>query len=169
MPDRKATIELYSDVHCPWAYMALYRLRKVLPEYSDRVRVVVRSLSLEIQNGRCTPKPILDLEFLLIPQQEPEIPVHPWRGPEWQFPPTLLPAFEAEKAAALQGDNAAWEFSWQLRRAFFFGSRTICMRHELIKIAAEAGLDVDRFTADWDQGRLRQAVLSDTHRGWDQI
>ena len=163
------TVELFSDIHCPWAYMALYRLRKVVPEYRDRVRIVFSSLSLEIENGRCTPKPILDLEFLLIAQQEPEIPIHPWRTPEWQFVPTLLPAFEAEKAAALQGDDAAWEFSWRLRHAFFYRSRTICMRNELEAVARDAGLDVERFLGDWDSGRLREQVLADTRRGWDEL
>jgi predicted DsbA family dithiol-disulfide isomerase len=163
------TIEFFSDIHCPWAYMALYRLRKVFPDYSDRVRIAFRSLSLELQNGRCTPKPILDVEFLLIAQQEPEIPIHPWRSPEWQFVPTLLPAFEAEKAAALQGDDAAWEFSWRVRHAFFYRSRTICMRNELESVAHDAGLDSERFLKDWDSGLLREPVLADTERGWNKL
>lgn len=56
-PSGLPTIELYGDVHCPWTYMALYRLRKVWPEYSSKVRVVFRALALELKNKRSTPKP----------------------------------------------------------------------------------------------------------------
>ena len=169
MPESLPTIELYSDIHCPWAYMALYRLRAVWPEYEGRVRVAFRALSLEIKNERPTPKPILDVETVLMELQEPELPIYGWRRPEWQYVPTLLPAFEAEKAAAQQGDEAVWRFSWQVRRAFFAESRTICTRFELAKVADEAGLDVDRFLRDWDSGRFREEVLADTHRGWEEL
>jgi predicted DsbA family dithiol-disulfide isomerase len=169
MPSPPVTIELYSDIHCPWAYMALFRLRKVLPEYDSRVRIIFRALSLELKNQRSTPKPILNVEIPLIAQQEPDIPIRLWSRPDWQFVPTLLPAFEAEKAAALQGDDAAWEFSWAVRHAFFRRSRTICMRYELAAIAADAGLDADRFLTDWDSGRMRQQVIADTNHGWEDL
>lgn len=169
MTEQIPTIELYSDIHCPWAYMALFRLRTVWPEYRGRVRIVFRALALELKNERSTPKPTLDVEIPLIKEQQPDIPIRHWRRPEWQFVPTLLPAFEAEKAAAIQGDEAAWEMSWRLRNAFFEHSRTICMRHELARAAREASLDVDRFLADWDSGRIRELVLTDSRRGWDEL
>ena len=102
-------------------------------------------------------------------QQEPDLPIGPWSAPEWQYVPTLLPAFEAEKAAAQQGDEAAWEFAWRLRYAFFAESRTICMRFELEEIARAAGLDVDRFLADWDSGLLREPVEAESHHGWEVL
>jgi predicted DsbA family dithiol-disulfide isomerase len=163
------TAELYSDIHCPWAYMAIFRLRKVWPEYRGKVRVAFRALSLEIRNERTTPKPILDQEVVLMARQEPELPIWPWRSELWKFVPTFLPAFEAEKAAALQGDEAVWEYTWRLRNAFFEHSRSVCTRFELGSIAEEAGLDVNRFLADWDSGRLRESVLADTRHGWDDL
>jgi predicted DsbA family dithiol-disulfide isomerase len=163
------TIELYSDVHCPWAYMALYRLRLIWPEYRGRVRIVFRSLSLELKNLRPTPKPILDQEIPLIAQQQPDIPIDIWRGPLWTFVPTFLPAFEAEKAAERQGDEAAWEFSWLVRHAFFARSRTVCMRFELADIAREAGLDVGQFLDDWDSGLLREVIEAESHHGWEVL
>src|SRR5579885_1951968 len=114
--------------------MAVYRLRKVWPEYQGRVRLVFRALSLELQNGRSTPKHTLDLETLLMAKQEPDLPIYPWRSEDWKYVPTLLPAFEAEKAAAQQGDEAMWEFSWKVRHAFFRQSRTICMRFVLAEV-----------------------------------
>ncbi len=39
-------VDLYSDVHCPYAYLTAFRLRRLLPEYRGRVEVVFRSLAL---------------------------------------------------------------------------------------------------------------------------
>lgn len=113
--------------------MAVYRLRKIWPEYGGRVRIVFRALSLELKNGRSTPKPIVESEIPLMAQQEPDLPIAPWSAHDWEYVPTLLPAFEAEKAAAQQGDEAAWEFGWRVRHAFFAQSRTICMRFEVAR------------------------------------
>lgn len=149
--------------------MAVYRLRKLWPEYKDRIRIHFRSLSLELKNLQPTPKQIVEQENLLMARQEPDLPMSPWTRPEFQYVPTLLPAFEAEKAAAEQGEDVAWEFAWQVRKAFFADNRTICMRHVLGQIAAETELDVDRFLADWDSGRFRAEVIAESHRGWEEI
>jgi predicted DsbA family dithiol-disulfide isomerase len=149
--------------------MAVYRLRKVWPEYRDRVRIEFRALSLELKNLQSTPKHIVDLEILLMARQEPDLPIWPWKASNWRYVPTLLPAFEAEKAAAQQGDDAAWEYAWRVRHAFFAESRTICMRYVLAQIAEEAGLDVDRFLNDWDSDRFRKAVEEESHEGWEVL
>ncbi|MDQ2745109.1 MAG: DsbA family protein [Chloroflexota bacterium] len=163
------TVELYSDIHCPWAYLAVYRLRQVWPEYQDRVRLSFRALSLELKNRRPTPKPILDVEFDLMKEQEPELPIQRWQAPEYLFVPTFLPAFEAEKAAEQQGEDAAWEFAWQVRLAFFDQSRTVCMRNELKRVASDAGLDTEQFLIDWDSGRFRREVIAESHHGWEEL
>ena len=57
-----ATIALYSDVHCPYAYVTAYRLRQLRAEYQGKVVISYKSLALEYVNRRATPKPILDNE-----------------------------------------------------------------------------------------------------------
>lgn len=163
------TIELFSDLHCPWAYLATYRLRRLWPAYAGRVLIRWRALSLELINRRPTPKNIVDIELPLIAEQEPDIPLGPWQAPEWTYPVTILPAFEALQCALRQGHEAAWEFNWRVRRAFFAESRCISMRHVLLEIAAECGLDVDRFRADFDSGSARPAVLAESARGWHEL
>ncbi len=163
------TVELYSDIHCPWAYLALFRLRQVWPEYQDRVRLSFRALSLELKNKRPTPKPILDVEFDLMKEQEPGLPIQRWQAPEYLFVPTFLPAFEAEKAAEQQGEEAGWEFAWQVRLAFFDKSRTVCMRNELKRVARDAGLDAEQFLIDWDSGRFRREVIAESYHGWEEL
>lgn len=149
--------------------MAVYRLQKVWPEYQGRVRIAFRSLSIELKNRRPTPKPVVDVEIPLMLEQEPDLPIRPWKAPPWRYVPTLLPAFEAEKAAAQQGDEAVWRFAWKVRYAFFERNRTICMRFELEEIAREVGLDVERFLEDWDSGRFRKQVEADSHHAWEVL
>src|SRR6266516_8074493 len=55
--------------------MAVYRLRKLWPEYERRVRIAWRALSLEAKNSKSTPKNIVDVEIPLMAQQEVE-PLH---------------------------------------------------------------------------------------------
>jgi predicted DsbA family dithiol-disulfide isomerase len=149
--------------------MAVYRLRKLWPEYESRVRIAWKALSLEVRNGKSTPKNIVDVEIALMAQQEPELPIGPWRAPEWQYPVTILPAFEALKCAMLQGERLAWEFSWRTRKAFFDESRCISMRHILRDLAGESGLDVEQIMRDWDCGSQRPTVLAESHRGWEEL
>ncbi|MBI3968045.1 MAG: DsbA family protein [Chloroflexi bacterium] len=163
------TAELYSDVHCPWAYLSIYRLRRVWPEYQGRLRIVWRSLSLEIQNERPTPKRIVDNEVSVMLQQEPELPMRPWSAPVHEYPVTFLPAFEAIKCAELQGDDQAWALSWRIREAFFRDHLCVSMRHVLIRLAGEVGLDVAAFSSEWDLGRHRPAVLAESESGWRRV
>ena len=95
-------IEIFSDIHCPWAYLAVYRLRQLWPEYAGRLEIGWRSLSLEYINRRGTPKPILDLETGFMKNIEPGLPVKAWSRPDWQWPVTFWPAFEALNCAQAQ-------------------------------------------------------------------
>lgn len=147
----------------------MYRLRALWPEYGARVRVAWKALALEIKNSQSTPKPILDQENPLMTRQEPDLPMSPRQAPDWEYPGTILPAFEALACAREQGDDLAWAFSWRVRVAFFAESRNLAMRHVLLELARESGLDGDRFAADWDSGTRRPRVLAESHHGWEVL
>ncbi len=147
----------------------MYRLRSLWPEYGARVRVSWKTLALEIKNRDGTPKHIVDEEIGVLQRLDPELPIRPWSAPEWQYPQTILPAFEAIASAEEQGDGPAWEYSWRVRVAFFAESRCISLRHVLIDLARESGLGVERFVAAWDSGLHRPRILADSHRGWEEI
>jgi hypothetical protein len=118
------TIEVYSSIECPYAYLATYRLRQVWPEFAGRVRVVWRALSLEYINRRIgTPPPMFEAEKALFARIEPNLPWQPWTRPAWEWPATMWPAFEALACAQAQGHEAAWAMSWALRYAFFAEGR----------------------------------------------
>lgn len=167
-------LEIYSDIHCPWAYLANFRLRQIWPAYKGKLQLKWRALSLEFINEHGTPKDILEQETDLMQQQvEPNLPIQQWPTANWEWPVTIWPAFEALACAQAQGEAQAFEMSWALRYAFFAESRSISLRHELFAVAEQvakiADLDVPRFKDDWDSGRYKIEVYQDSERGWHAL
>jgi predicted DsbA family dithiol-disulfide isomerase len=166
-------IELYSSIECSFAYLAVHRLRQVWPSYAGRVQLVWRALSLEYVNRVPNSRPLFEAELTLFGQIDASLPMRSWVRPEWDWPVTLWPAFEALACAQAQGSDAAWAMSWALRHAYFAESRTIALRHELLaiteQVAQEAPLDLALFVDDWDSGRYKGAVLAESRRGWHEL
>ena len=72
-----------------------------------------------------------------------------------------MPAQQAAKCVRLQGDEVFWCFHLSLFRAHYDEGKNISEREVLIGLAAESGVDVDRFTAEYDSGRQKNKVLSE--------
>jgi predicted DsbA family dithiol-disulfide isomerase len=163
-------IAMYSDIHCPYAYLTAYRLHLLRKEYRDSIVIQYKSLSLEYRNKRGTPKDILDNETPVLLLQEPNIPYQPWHAPLTEWPVTMWPAFEAIKCAERQGWEQAADLDWSIRSAFFHGSKCISLRSILIGLAEHIkGLDMDRFISDFDSGTCKQQVLQESQEGWEQL
>ena len=163
------TIEIYSSIACPYAYLAVYRLRQIWPDYRGRVRLVWRALSLEYINREPVVQPLIEAERALFEQIEPQLPYEAWARPAWDWPTTMWPAAEALACAQIQSAEAALAMSWALRHAFFAQSRNIALRHVILEIAREvaaeeASLDVGRFKVDWDVGQTKASVIADSRR-----
>lgn len=167
------TIEIYSSMECPYAYLATYRLRQVWPDYAGRVQLIWRALSLEYINKRGVSKPTHDAELGFFPQIEPALPLQSWSRPDWEWPTTMWPACEALACAQTQSPEAAFAMSWGLRQAFFVESRSLSLRHELFtiaeQVATETQLDLDQFKNDWDSGRYKSQVIAESRRGWHDL
>lgn len=170
---RQPTIEIYSSLDCPYAYLAAYRLQQLWPEYGDHLRLVWRALPLEYINERGAPHPLFEAERELFALIEPALPFQPWSRPEWDWPTTMWPAYEALACAQAQNSEAARLMNWRLRYSFFAESRNLALRHELIAlarlVAAEAPLDLELFVADWDHGRYKQSIIADAQTGWHRL
>jgi predicted DsbA family dithiol-disulfide isomerase len=162
-------IDLYSDVHCPYAYLTAYRLRQLRPEYTGKIVINHRSLALEYINRRPTPNNIINAETPILMLEEPDIPYHPWHRPLSEWPVTMWPAFEAIKCAQLQSSELADELAWAIRKAFFAESRCISMRHVLFDLAEEVGLDMAHFAEAFDSGITKRQVLQDAQMGWETL
>jgi len=83
----------------------------------------------------------------------------PW--PHATLPAWSLPALEAAKCAAKQGDEVFERVHRALYEAYFTRSLDIADGAVLERIVAEAGADVARFAADRQAGFAREAVMAD--------
>lgn len=77
------------------------------------------------------------------------------------FPTWSLPALEAAKCVALQGDEPFERVHLLLFEAFFSKGINIGKREEVIEVVRGAGADMDRFLKDYDAGTARALVLKE--------
>jgi predicted DsbA family dithiol-disulfide isomerase len=162
-------IAMYADLHCPYAYLSAYRLRKLRDEYRGRIIIEHKSLSLEYVNREPTPKHILDNETPILMLEEPAIPYQPWHRSLSEWPVTMWPAFEAVKCAERQSLELADELDWAIRTAFFGESRCISMRYVLFGLAEKVGVEMGRFADDFDHGVAKYQVLQEAQEGWERL
>lgn len=77
------------------------------------------------------------------------------------YPTWSLPALEAAKCAAAQGEDAFERVHFALFEAFFAKGRNIAARDELLEVVRDAGVDMGRLIQDLDGGRFREDVLQE--------
>lgn len=83
----------------------------------------------------------------------------PW--PHGDLPGWSLPALEAAKCVAKQGEALFERVHPALYEAFFTKSLDIADPFVLTRLVTDAGADAARFTADFEGGLAREAVLAD--------
>jgi predicted DsbA family dithiol-disulfide isomerase len=83
----------------------------------------------------------------------------PW--PHAAMPGWSLPALEAAKCVAKQGEEVFERAHHALYEAFFTRSLDIADPAVLARVVGEAGADLTRFEADRQAGFAREAVLAD--------
>ena len=83
----------------------------------------------------------------------------PW--PHAQMPNWSLPALEAAKCVARQGDDVFERANLALFEAFFTHSRNIADATVVREVVASIGADLRRFDADLESGAGREAVVKD--------
>jgi predicted DsbA family dithiol-disulfide isomerase len=84
----------------------------------------------------------------------------PWDRPD--FPATSMPALEAAKCVAFQGEASFEALHLRLYRAFFEEGVNIGVPEEVAGVVRTVpGVDMARFLADYESGKGRQPVLDD--------
>jgi len=161
---RPETIQVWSDLGCPWSHAVVWRLwdaRRRLG-LEGRVRFDHHVFPLELFNSEPTPKARTDAEWSVAATLAPDAGWEPWAAPEHEWPVTMLPPMEAVQAAKLQSLAAAEELDRALRRAFWAESRCISLRHVILEAASACdALDVTALAEAVDDGRARRALSDD--------
>lgn len=162
-----ATVTIWSDIHCPWATVAVHRLRSARDAEDLDVLFDQRPWPLELVNRAGAPRWIVEPETAVLSNHEPEIFAR-FDNPSW--PSTFLPAFELVAAARrAHGIRAAEDVDYQLRLAFFRNSIDVSVRaglEQALRAASKRApeLDVARILAIWDRETVRADVLDDYRR-----
>ena len=159
-----STIQVWSDIGCPWAHVAVWRLwdaRRRLG-LQDRVRFDHRVFPLELFNSQATPRNELEPEMPACASLAPRAGWQAWSAPGWEWPATMLPAMEAVQAAKEQGLAVSEALDRGLRGAFWGESRCISLRHVILEVASETdGLDLASLAEALDSGRARRRMFDD--------
>ena len=164
------SVTIWSDIHCPWAFVAVHRLRAARESTGADVVFDQRPWPLELVNGHGTPRAILGAEVPVLANHEPEL-FGAYRGDSW--PSTFLPAFELVAAARrAPGPRAAEDVDYHLRLAFFRHSVDVGIRAGLeraLTYAAEANPEIDAagVLRVWESEPVRADVIEDYRRSHD--
>lgn len=156
------TITVYSDVGCPWSHLIVHRLlsaRSRLGLGPEDVVLDHQPFPLELFNRRPTPWRILSAEVPVVGGLDPSVGWEIWQAEPVTWPVTTLLAMEAVQAAKRQGLAASERLDRALRFAFFGQSRCISMRHVILEVADEQGLDTDDLADGLDSGTCRRALI----------
>jgi len=147
------TVDVWSDIHCPWAYIAVHRLRRGRDAHGLDVVFVPRAWPLEWVNHHGTPRAIVTTETAVLAGHEPDL-FTAFTGESW--PSTFLPAFELVAVTRrLYGVRAAEDVDFALRQAFFRDGVDVSIQaglHEALVIAS--GLNADVVPADVEDAWL---------------
>ena len=158
------TIQVWSDLGCPWSHAVVWRLHDARRRLGLEGRVAFdhHAFPLELFNSEPTPRWHIDVEAPVVQQIAPRAGWQPWSAQDSSWPVTLLPPMEAVQAAKLQSLAAAEELDRGLRRALYGESRCISLRHVILEVANETdGVDAVALAEALDDGRARSALMAD--------
>lgn len=165
-------IQVWSDLLCPFAYLALHGLRAArasLPvgDRAATVRFEHHVFALELFNGPHRRRST-DAEVAGLSNVVPGAGLRIWAAADDLYPHTVLLAAEAVLAASAQSLGAGEALDIALRAAFWTHSRNIAHRQVILEVAAEvardeptAQLDTASLTAALDAGRHRADLMHD--------
>lgn len=162
-----AVIDIWSDIHCPWALIAVHRLRAARQAGGFDVAFAPRAWPLEWVNGHGTPHAIVTTETAALAGHEPDL-FNRYSSDSW--PSTLLPAFELVAATARVHDLPVVEdVDYALRLAFFRDGVDISILAGLrsaLTLASDLNdtLDVERVLHVWMHDNPRADVAKDFER-----
>lgn len=160
-------VEVWSELHCPWALVAVARLRAAKARMQEPVVLAPRSWPLEWVNGSGTPRTVVTTEVAALASHEPDL-FRRFDAASW--PSTFLPAYELVAAARrVGGETWAEEVDFAVRLAFFRDSVDVSIEaglREALRLATQTApeIDVSAVLEVW----RRQNVRADVHADYER-
>jgi predicted DsbA family dithiol-disulfide isomerase len=163
------TIQLWTDLLCPFAHVAVHRLRETRERLGLGGRSGSTTTSSPSSCSTAPPRRGTDTEAVGLGQVAPEAGFRVWTGADDLYPHTVLLAAEAVLAAKWQSMDAAEALDAALRRAFWVAvaldrpppGHPRRRRRGRRPDDGNAVLDVDQLTDALDSGRHRSALMAD--------
>ncbi len=155
------TVVVFSDLGCPWAHAAVWRLHRARRRLrlAEAVRFDHRAFPLELFNSQPTSRPGSG-QLATCMELAPGAGWQPWSAPDGAWPVTMLPPMEAVQAAKEQSFAASEELDIGLRRAFWGESRCISLRHVILEVASQCeSVDLATLADAIDSGRARRRIF----------
>ncbi|MBP2328194.1 hypothetical protein JOF56_008579 [Kibdelosporangium banguiense] len=159
-----SVVDIWSDIHCPWALVAVHRLRNARDKHDLDVVFAPRAWPLEWVNHRGTPRDIVTTETAALASHEPEL-FNAYTVQSW--PSTFVPAFELVAAARrVHGLRAAEDVDYALRLAFFRDSVDVSIKaglHDALTLAHRLNTDLrpEKIMDTWLHANTRSDVAED--------
>lgn len=158
-----AVLRIWSDLRCPWAYIATIRLHRMRDHLSaDEVLFDHRAYPLELTEAGLRSEASARAEMIVAARLESSA-FSLYERHDW--PTTYLQAFEAQKWGYSLGQDIGERFDLALRRALFLHGHNLTLRDEILEVAATEQLSSDQLAAALDDGRFRKAVIGDIEEG----
>ena len=166
----QVTIDFYHDVLCVWCFLASARLRRIVEDY-PQVEVVHHAFALAPEKDsiahmfgdavRGKAEIMGHWEAASAHPDGEVMNVELMRSREFPYPYSM-PGLLACKAAQFQGGmQAHWNMFDRIQRAHAVEARNIADVTILKDCAAEIGLNVEQWEADFGSDAVRQAVEED--------
>lgn len=154
-----AALKVWSDLRCPWAYVATVRLHRMRDHLSaDEVVLEHRAYPLELIENGLHSEQTARAEMVVAAQLESSI-FSEYTNATW--PTSYLMAFEAQKWGYSMGPDIGERFDLALRKAYFLHGHNLSMRDEILAVAEVEQLSADQLAGALDTGQFRTAVMAD--------
>jgi len=172
--DRSPVVEIiyFTDPYCTWCWGSEPILRHLETSLGDQLRISYKMGGLveDMENFFDPSNKISNIQQVAPHWQEASerhgmpVDIAVFSDISEDFKSTW-PACVAFKAAEMQDTEKAARYLRRLREAAASERRAIHRTEVQVELAEEVGLDAERFKADLESKRAREAFLSDLHEG----
>ncbi|MDP3621510.1 MAG: DsbA family protein [Polynucleobacter sp.] len=151
-------IQIWGDFECPYSYFQALTLKQLKGRYGDQLELIWRAYELNPTQGTMPP-PAAYMDNLNVARMEPIVAEH---NLTLLAPPFLTYAWLAQESACFANrQGLALPLAVSIFEAVFSRGVDISNEDEIMKIAAQVGVDTSGLREAIDNGALTKHVMKD--------